>query len=200
MPTGLRLRRWREFALSAGAMLLVSCMLGGASVGPGFSMQESHVGGDSLSPPCDARAMLTRGRYQEAEACVRSALARKLEDADSRFLLGYVLYKEQRWTESLAAYTEASRLRAPTADDLLTVAADYIRLGSYADAERWLLAATRLFPLRADAWYLLGGTEYNLDHAEDAKAAFLKCLKLEPDRWSRRTGISICYIIIDRLL
>ena len=62
----------------------------------------------------------------------------------------------------------------------MTVASDYVLLKDLADAERWLLYATAHFPENAKAWYLLGRTQYNLDHAAAAAASFRRQLELQP--------------------
>ena len=135
----------------------------------------------SPDPLHEVRSLITAGNLPVAESRLRTLIAAAPADPEPHFLLGYVLFREQRPTDSLSAYTQAAALRKPTAVELTTVASDYVLLTDYADAKRWLTVATRTEPTNAAAWYLLGRTDYNLDLAEEARQAFLTCLRLQPD-------------------
>ena len=143
-----------------------------------------------------ARRAVERADWADAERLLRPAA--DAGSPDSSYLLGYVLFREQRTTDSLAAYTAAARLRQPTPDDLLVVASDYILLKAYADAEHWLRNVTQHSPDNVRAWYLLGRTQYNLDHAADAVTAFDRCLQLHPRDVRAEYNLGLAYEKLDR--
>ena len=142
-------------------------------------------------PVVAARAALAKGDLPGAEHLLQRDLATTPANADAAYLLGYVLFREHRETDSLAAYTAAARLRRPGPDDLLVVASDYILLKDYADAEHWLLAVVQTVPGNARAWYLLGRTQYNLDRNADARHAFQQCLALDPKNIRAETNLGL---------
>ena len=102
----------------------------------------------------------------EAEIVVREDLKIAPDSAAAHFLLGYILYKqiqtqakridpnpnavyaapkksliqlsEKNAKESLAEFTAGARYRGPSAFDLKIVAMDYILLGDFIDADKWL--------------------------------------------------------------
>lgn len=127
-----------------------------------------------------ARRHLSLAQLSEAERDLRDALALDPSAMEAHFLLGYVLFRERRPSDSLAEYNAGARLRTPTADELLSVASDYILLKDLADAERSLLFATAHYPADPALWYLLGRTGYNQDHNADAAHAFSRTLGLRP--------------------
>ena len=145
----------------------------------------------SPTPLAEVRSLIAAGNLPLAETRLRSLIATAPQDPEPRFLLGYVLFRQQRAADSLAVFTEAAALRNPTADELSTVASDYVLLKDYADARRWLTLATRTDPANVNAWYLLGRADYNLDLAEEAKQAFLTCLRLQPGDVKARYNLGL---------
>ncbi len=139
-----------------------------------------QVSASELPVPAAVVALVTAGDFAAAETHLRTLLRATPGAAPANFMLGYVLYRERRYTDSLACYTEGARYRTPAPDDLVIVASDYIQLRSYDDAERWLNYVTVQAPADAKAWYLLGRTEYLLDHPDRALAAFTQCLRFTP--------------------
>lgn len=126
-----------------------------------------------------AVAKIQSGTYAAADADLRALLRSEPDSSQLNFLLGYVLFREQRFADSLAAYTVGARSAAPAPDDLLVVASDYIQLRSYPDAVHWLTYVTEHDPKNKQAWYLLGRTQYLLDRPEESLHAFDHCLQLD---------------------
>lgn len=147
----------------------------------------------SLTPLEQARSLLDHGQYTAAETRLRALIAAAPTDPEPRFLLGATLLRQDRATDSLAAFTDAAKFRSPTAEELTLVASDYVLLKDFADAQRWLLLATRTSPSNANAWYLLGRVDYNLDRADDARQAFLTCLHLDPANVKARYNLGLAY-------
>ena len=91
-----------------------------------------------------------------------------------------MLLREQKAVESLAEFTAGARIRRPKADELKTVASDYVLLGDFADADKWFTEVTQEDPKDAGAWYLLGRTKYNENAFADAISSFERALALRP--------------------
>jgi tetratricopeptide (TPR) repeat protein len=125
------------------------------------------------------RSLLAAGLLANAEAELRPILLAH-PSADAHFLMGYVYYRRQKATESLAEYTAGAQERRPGAYELKIVAEDYILLQDYTDADKWLTEVTKQTPEDADAWYLLGRTKYNENSFADAAACFEHALTLRP--------------------
>jgi tetratricopeptide (TPR) repeat protein len=120
------------------------------------------------------------GSFPNGDATVREFLRQHPSSADAHYLLGYILYREQRAKESLGEYTLAAQLRKPTALELEIVALDYVLLGDFMDADRWLTRSLSWEPANALGWYYLGRAKYNENRFTEAIDAFNSCLKLEP--------------------
>ena len=118
--------------------------------------------------------------WKAAERDLRPLLLLYRASAKPHFLLGYVLFRENRPAESLAEYTAAAAVGTASVNDLLTVCSDYILLKDYADAEHWLLYTAQHFQTEHRVWYLLGRTQYRLDQAAEAVASYQKSLQLTP--------------------
>jgi len=127
-----------------------------------------------------ARALIEMGKNGDAERAVREYLAVHKTSAEAHFLLGYILFKKEDAKASLAEYTEGAKYATPSAADLQAVAADYVLLKDYPDADKWFSKAVEWNPKDALGWYYLGRTKYNENRFEEAVAAFEQCLKLEP--------------------
>jgi tetratricopeptide (TPR) repeat protein len=116
----------------------------------------------------------------EAEAETRKFLKSQSDSAQGHFLLGYILFREQKARESLAEMTEGAKHQKPSAADLRVVGVDYVLLADYGDADKWFTKATQWDPENVLGWYYLGRTKYNENRFEEAVSAFEQCLKLAP--------------------
>jgi tetratricopeptide (TPR) repeat protein len=121
-----------------------------------------------------------KGSFADADATIREFLRQHPSSADAHYLLGYILYRELRSKESLSEYTLAAQTRKPTALDLEIVALDYVLLGDFIDADRWLTRSLAWEPANALGWYYLGRAKYNESRFAEAIDAFHACLKLDP--------------------
>jgi len=164
-----------------GILGMVFCVMSlAAKVGQGQESTPSSPNVEGSAALAVARQFIRQGEWARAEGQLRNALQANNKTAEVRYLLGYVLLRENRALDSLAAYTVAAASREPTSEDLNAIASDYVLLKAYTDAEHWLLMAVRQSPENRQSWYLLGRTQYNLDHAADAAASFQRCLALSP--------------------
>jgi tetratricopeptide (TPR) repeat protein len=124
---------------------------------------------------------------------VRKYLSQHDASADGHYLLGFILSHEGNAKESLAEYTRAAQLRPPTANDLKMVAVDYVVLGDFVDADRWLTKALSWNPSDADGWYYLGRTKYNENRFSEAIDAFHTCLKLDTHNVKAEDNLGLSY-------
>lgn len=151
-----------------------------------FSLLAASVAALGQSAPgasdtlAEARSLATSGLLAKSEGLVRSYLAANPSSADAHFLLGYVLFRQQRAKESLAEFTAGAKYQRPKADDFMTIASDYVLLGDYVDADKWFTEVTEERPDDSDAWYLLGRTQYNESDYPKAIASFERALALRP--------------------
>lgn len=175
----------------------------------------------------DARAFLAEGKVEAAEANVRGYLTKHQNSGDAHFLLGLILFRkiQSQATEqlsfpdsrssarhaasaqsrveyaraSLAEYTEGAKYERPSASDLKIVALDYVLLGSYADASKWLTRSLEENPKDAEAWYYLGRSKYNENRFEEAILAFERCLELEPRSVKAQSNLGLSYSGLNRI-
>jgi tetratricopeptide (TPR) repeat protein len=131
-------------------------------------------------PLAAERAALANGNLTDASDGLRAYLKAHPDSADAHFLLGYALFREKKALESLAEFTAGARTRRPKADELMTVASDYVMLGDFADADKWFTEVTVEAPNNPDAWYLLGRTKYNENAFAVAQSSFERALALRP--------------------
>ncbi len=140
-----------------------------------------------------ARTAVQAGSFSSADAMVRKYLSQQETSADGHYLLGYILSHEGKPKESLAEYTRAAQLRPPTANDLKVVAVDYVLLGDFVDADRWLTKVLSSNPSDADGWYYLGRTKYNENRFSEAIDAFHTCLKLDTHNVKAEDNLGLSY-------
>jgi tetratricopeptide (TPR) repeat protein len=147
----------------------------------------------ATDPLAEARSLVDAGAMVKSEASLHRYIASHPDSADAHFLLGYVLFREQKAKESLAEFTAGAKYRRPQADELKTVASDYVMLGDYGDADKWFTEVTRETPNDADAWYLLGRTKYNESGFVDAVSSFEHALALHPKYVEAENNLGLCW-------
>ena len=162
-----------------------------------------------------AKSLLNKGQFNEAEDSLRHYLDSHPSSADARFLLGYVLFREiqakasqegrkdarfeeQNAKASLVEYTAGAKYQTPGAFDLKIVAFDYVLLHDYVDADKWLTRLVERDPKDPEGWYYLGRAKYNENRFEDAIRAFTQCLTLEPGNLKAEDNLGLSYAGLDR--
>ncbi len=133
-----------------------------------------------VDPLASQRAEVANNHLGQAAESLHAYLQGHPDSADAHFLLGYVLFREQKAADSLAEFTAGAKFRRPKADELMTVASDYVLLGDFADADKWFTEVTVETPNNPDAWYLLGRTKYNENAFAPAQSSFEHALALRP--------------------
>jgi Tfp pilus assembly protein PilF len=145
-----------------------------------FARAETAAPGSTPALLYEAKSQVHLEDFIAAERSLRTYLAAHADSADARYLLGFVLHRQNRPAESLATYTQAAALVPPTGDDLKIVGLDYVLLDDYPDAIRWLEKAVDLDPKNKDAWYYLGRAYYTKARVIAARRAFSTVLTLDP--------------------
>jgi tetratricopeptide (TPR) repeat protein len=133
-----------------------------------------------VNPLQKARTLLATGRLPQAEEILRQDLKADPSSAEAHYLLGDVLFREQKARESLAEFSRGSKFKRPGASELRTVASDYVLLGDFTDADKWFSEVTAETPNDAEAWYLLGRTKYNENRFAEAITSFEHVLTFRP--------------------
>lgn len=205
--------RRRILLLFTAAMSLVRC---GALVAQ--TAQPAAPPPAPSSPEIEqARALAQTGNVAEADKMIRDYLREHPDSAEAHFVLGFVLFREiqargtdegrlsyaaggselqfreEKARESLAEFTEGAKFHAPGASDLHVVAFDYVLLGDYADADKWMSRAVSWNPADANAQYTLGRVKYAENRFDEAIAAFHQCLSLDPKNVKAEDNLGLSY-------
>lgn len=127
-----------------------------------------------------AKSLVHLQDFAGSEQSLRAYLQSHRDSADALYMLGFVLNRQNRPADSLAAYTQAAAVTRPTSDDLKVVGLDYVLLDDYQDAIKWLEKAVELDNKNKEAWYYLGRAYYTKARLGEARKAFETILELEP--------------------
>jgi tetratricopeptide (TPR) repeat protein len=145
-----------------------------------------------------ARALIHEAKWAEAERALRDFLQARPRSAAAKYLLGYVLFRRDQPSESLAVYTEAAALERPTSDDFKIVGLDYVLLQDYPDATRWLERAVAEDPLNAEAAYHLGRANYTQNRFDRALVAFQQALRIDPQYGKAENNLGLTWAALNR--
>ena len=99
---------------------------------------------------------------------------------------------------SLEEFTAGARFHDPSAADLKIVAFDYVLLGDYADADRWLAKMLEWAPNDSEGWYYLGRTKYTENRFAEAIEAFQRCLRLDPKNVKAEDNLGLSFVGLGR--
>jgi tetratricopeptide (TPR) repeat protein len=127
------------------------------------------------------------------ESDLRHDLKAHPDSAPTLYKLGLVLRQENKPKESLETYTQAAHLEKPDAEQLRSVAMDYVLLDDYDDAVHWLEVALSLDPKNADVLYSLGRCLYSQSKYADAEAMFQRVLAVKPDHLKAEENLGLIY-------
>jgi Flp pilus assembly protein TadD len=147
----------------------------------------------------EGKALSNIGDLAAADRVLNLYLRQNERSAPALYLLGYVLQRENKPRESLAAFTKAAAIRTPVADDLRIVALDYVLINDYPDAIRWLTRAVEQDSLNAPAWYDLGRSQMNQGNFVAAQQAFDHVLALSPRDVKALNNLGLSYEAQNRI-
>jgi arabinan endo-1,5-alpha-L-arabinosidase len=140
-----------------------------------------------------AESLVRAGNLSGAEETARRCVEATPASARAHYLLGYILFRENKPKESLAEYTTAARYKKPDAFQLEIVALNYVLLGDFVQADKWLTLAVQWDPKSVQAWYHLGRTKYNENRFDEAISAFQRCLELDPGNVKAQDNMGLSY-------
>ncbi len=124
---------------------------------------------------------------------LRAALSAQPNSSELLFAYALVLRQEGKARDSLAVYTRAAGFRKPTADDLRSVALDYVLLSDYDNAIHWLETAEQIDPKDNDVLYSLGRCYYSKDRFLEARKTFERILAIEPHNLKAEENLGLVY-------
>lgn len=137
------------------------------------------------------RLLLQEKRAAAAVPQLKAFLAQHPGSASGNYLLAYAYLQVKEPRLSLEQYTRSAALRAPSAEDLMAVSADYIVLQDYPDAAKWLRVVTSMQPSNALAWYYQGRALHLTARYPEALEAFSRALLLSPQYTRAEVGIGL---------
>ena len=194
-----------------------------------YNQAQTVPSGPEAARLAEARSLLDKGLVSDAERLARAFLSEHQDSAEAHFFLGYILFKEiqtdaernrsslrdeyqqssQPHTSSslrdalakasLAEFTEGAKYHAPGAFDLKIVALDYVVLGDYANADKWLTLSVQWDPEDEQAWYYLGRAKYSENRFEEAINAFEQCLKRNAKNVKAEENLGLAYAGLGRI-
>jgi tetratricopeptide (TPR) repeat protein len=182
---------------------------------------------ESADTPLEqARALLEKGSINDADRIVRRYLETHPDSPEGHFLLGHILFgeiqneakleahekgaqvlepnaarakrSEEQAKASLAEFTEGAKFHDPSAADLKVVAFDYVLLGDYVDADKWLTRMLAWTPADSEGWYYLGRAKYSENRFAEAISAFQQSLKLDPGNVKVEDNLGLAYAGLNR--
>jgi len=179
---------------SLAAALLAGC--GAVCVGAPQAGSDDAADIDTL---ISARMQVRSGNLEQAEQTTREFLQKHPASAQAHFLLGFILFKEgqakadvaltqEKCRASLVEYTTGAKDHPPSSLDLKIVALDYVLLGDFADADKWLSQSLGWNPRDPEAWYYLGRIKYSEKMFPAAVGAFDQALRLDPKNGEAEAG------------
>ena len=151
-----------------------------ASAADLFAKAETVAPGTTDALIYQAKSHINLQNFSASESVLRRYITLHKDSDEALYLLGFVLHRENKASESLEVYTKAAALKTPTGEDLKIVGLDYVLLNDYANAIKWLEKAVELDPKNKDSWYYLGRAYYSRSLLPQSRKAFLTVLNLDP--------------------
>ena len=140
-----------------------------------------------------AKEAIKQARWQDAEQAARSYLEVHASSAEGHYLLAFALFHENKPEASLAEYTHAAKLQKPGASDLRWVALDYVLIGDYSDADRWMTQSLQWDSHDGNVWYEMGRIKYQENRFSEAVAAFQRALAGLPRLVKAEDNLGLAY-------
>src|ERR1700722_9109729 len=162
-----------------------------AEAAAAFELCEKAEPGKSAAELYRGKALVNLGSLEDAAAALEKFRATNPQSDDAAYLLAYVRFRQDKPKESLQLFTEAARLHDPTPDDLKVVALDYVLLGDYEAAARYLEQSLARDPTNTEARYHLGRVRYQQNRFDLAIAAFQEVLRRDPGNLKAQNNLGL---------
>jgi tetratricopeptide (TPR) repeat protein len=157
-----------------------------------FAEVERQEPGQTDALLFEGKSLVNLSKFDEAGEALQNYLKTHPKSDDASYLLAYVRFRQNRPKESLELMHTAAVLKPPAADDLKIGALDYVLMGDYADAARYLEEAVRIEPNNLEARYHLGRVLYQENRFDDALAAFRAVLEKDPGNVRAQDNLALC--------
>jgi tetratricopeptide (TPR) repeat protein len=128
-----------------------------------------------------------------SEAGVRNDLRLHPDSTQALYQLGLVLRLEDKPAESLKTYTQAAQRQEPNAEQLRSVALDYVLLNDYPDAIHWLERAAALDSGNVEVLYSLARCFYTQGQYHQAEVLYLRVLQINPEHLKAEENLGLAY-------
>ena len=145
-----------------------------------FASIEKSAPGTSDALLFRGKSLIDMGRFTEAGTALQSYCSQHPESDDGLYLLAYVRFRENKPAESLQLFTQAARLKPPTADDFKIIGLDYALLDDNQSAAKYLQRAVSMQPNSIEARYYLGRALYLQNNFDQCISVFEEVLKQDP--------------------
>jgi len=137
--------------------------------------------------PGKTDALLYRGKslvnlrqFGEATTALENYARAHPQSDDAAYLLAYVSFRQDKPRQSLELFSQAAKLKPPSANDLMIIALDYVLLNDYSDAAHYLESSLEMNPEDVEARYHLGRVRYQQNQFDLAIAAFKEVIRRDP--------------------
>ncbi|GAB4280696.1 MAG: hypothetical protein Kow0029_25430 [Candidatus Rifleibacteriota bacterium] len=127
-----------------------------------------------------ARQLLNQGQTLEAARYFEQALRQRPEDVGLQKMLGFLYFRENRFTQSLERYNEAMKLSPADPEIPYAIGLIHMKTKMPEKAETYFRQVLKLQPDMVKAIFALGESLEAQDKIEDAIFQFRKCLELSP--------------------
>jgi tetratricopeptide (TPR) repeat protein len=145
------------------------------------------------------KALVNLGQFEAAAASLEGYRRMHPRSEDATYLLAYVRFRQNQPKESLQLFTDAASLKNPTADDLKVVALDYVLLGDYDDAARYLEKSVATDPENIEARYHLGRVRYQQNRFDMAIAAFQEVVRRDPGNVKAQYNLGLSFEAVNQV-
>ena len=142
----------------------------------------------------DAGGESVQGRYDDAIAKVRKALAADPEILEGHMLLGNFLRKSQRPEEAIHAYRRALALDPEHQETLFLLALTYKETGRAADARVGFTRAHEMDPRNGKVLWQLADLDMREGHFDQAQARLEQALTLEVEEGRFLLKLGECHL------
>jgi len=163
-----------------------------AQAAAAFAEVERKQPGQTDALLFEGKSLVNLSKFDDAGDALQNYLKTHPKSDDANYLLAYIRFRQNRPKESLELMHAAAALKPPTADDLKIGALDYVLMGDYADAGRYLEEAVHVDPNNLEARYHLGRVRYQENRFDDAIAAFHAVLERDPDNVRAQDNLALC--------
>ena len=140
-------------------------------------------------------SQMTYGKpdYEDDERKMRLAI--RLKDSDTRFLnqLGYALYEQQKYDESLKYLNRSLKIEKDNSGTKIYIGINYLQMKRFKDARKILTEVVGQYPSSFEGFYNLGLANQGLGDYNSAAKVLLNAIKINPDDVDTNYQLGICY-------